>query len=149
MSPARATETCIEAIDNLHTIATDLIAFPDITLLTESHEFGLRCVDLLTAKGIQCAHVFGRTPREKQNNKRAFYMGDARMKASTIHSFKGWETQAVVVHIGSAHDHRALATAYVALSRLKRQEQESLLTVVCSASELEEYGGTWPIFESR
>ena len=76
-------------------------------------------------------------------------MGDARVKASTVHSFKGWEARAIVLHIGSSRDRKALATAYVGLSRLKRHEQESLLTVVCSDPELEEYGRTWPMFEKR
>jgi hypothetical protein len=149
ISEQSAAEVCVEAIDGLHGATTDPLAFPDVTLLTTSHEFGLRCVELLGRKGIQCAHVFGQTARERSRNKRAFYMGDARVKASTIHSFKGWETRAVVLHLGSARDQQSLAIAYVGLSRLKRHEQESLLTVVSSAPELEAYGRTWPIFEKR
>jgi hypothetical protein len=146
---ATAAEACAEAVASLPASATNSLAFPDITLLVESHEFGLRCVELLGQKGIRCAHVFGASWQEQRRNKRAFYMGDARVKASTIHSFKGWETRAIVVYLGSARDQRALASAYVGLSRLKRHEQESLLTVICAAPELEAYGRTWPCFEKR
>lgn len=149
VSATYAAETCVEAINDLHTSTSDILAYPDITLLTQSHESGLECVKLLRMKGIQCAHVFGNTYHEKQNRKRAFYMGDSRVKASTIHSFKGWETKALVIHTGSMADQRALATTYVGLSRLKRHEQESFLTVVCSAPELEAYGRTWSNFEKR
>lgn len=97
---------------------------------------------------MKCAHVFGKTWREQKNNKLAFYMGDARVKASTIHSFKGWETRALVVHVGRADNINALATAYVALSRLRRSTSGSYMTVVCSAPELEAYGRTWPDFQT-
>ena len=147
VSAACVAETCVEAINNLHTITKNVLAYPDITLLTQSHESGLECVKLLQMKGIRCAHVFGSTNHEKQNRKRAFYMGDSKVTASTIHSFKGWETKALVVQISSVTDQRALAAIYVGLSRLKRHEQESFLTVVCSAPELEEYGSTWSNFE--
>ncbi len=146
--PEHATDVCVEAVASLPA-GGDTLAFSDVTLLVESHDFGLRCVELLGEKGIRCAHVFGETWQQQKNNKLAFYKGDARVKASTIHSFKGWETRAVVVHLGNASDLQALATAYVGLSRLKRHEQESFMTVVCSAPELELYGRGWPDFESR
>ncbi len=75
-----------------------------------------------------------------------FWMGDPRLKAATVHSFKGWETRALVVHISQAMTASDLAEIYVALSRLRSSEKGSFLTVVCSAPELETYGRTWPEF---
>ena len=74
-------------------------------------------------------------------------MGDAKLKASTIHSFKGWESRAIVVHISSARSQESRALAYVAMSRLRRSAKGSAMTVVCSEPEFEEYGKTWPNFE--
>lgn len=139
VAPSQVVATCVEQVIKLPIFAEpDLLSFSDITLLVESHEIGKQCVERLHSKGINCAHVFDR------RNKRAFFMGDARIKVSTIHSFKGWETRALVVQVGRADTPRALAAVYVALSRLKRHPQRSFLVVVCSAPELETYGRTWP-----
>ena len=72
-----------------------------------------------------------------------FFMGDARVKATTLHSFKGWESRLLVVHVGHAIGSDGLASVYAALTRLKRSPEGSWLTVVCSAPELSEYGRTW------
>ena len=78
-----------------------------------------------------------------------FYMGDARIKATTLHSFKGWESRAMVIFIGQSVDKKALALIYTGLTRLKRHPQGSYLTVVSCAPELIEYGKTWPNYVER
>ncbi len=141
----RAVDVCVEAVAGLPaTSSRTTLAFPDITLLVTSHEFGLRCVERLADKGVHCAHVFGVTWQDQRDRKLAFYMGDARVKASTIHSFKGWETRALVLYLDTADDLQSLAVAYVGLSRLKQHDGEAFMTVVCSAPLLEAYGRSWP-----
>ncbi len=140
-------EACVQAVADLTGVATGAVSWADITLLVGGHKLGLLCVDALNAQGVEVAHTFGRTHKEKRAQKVGFWMGDARMKAATIHSFKGWESRAIVVHIGRARTPTDKAAAYVALSRLRRSEKGSFLTVVCSAPELEDYGRTWPMFE--
>ena len=76
-------------------------------------------------------------------------MGDARIKATTLHSFKGWESRALVIYIGQAVDKKSLALIYTGLTRLKRHRQGSYLTVVSCAHELIEHGKTWPIYVER
>jgi hypothetical protein len=125
------------------------IAFSDITLLVDSHGLGMRCVRLLKQQGIDVAHVFATKSRAQRLLKRAFFMGDARVKATTIHSFKGWEARALVICVRHARTPRARAGFYVALSRLKEHGLGSFLTVVCSAPDLEAFGETWPEFERR
>jgi hypothetical protein len=71
------------------------------------------------------------------------------LKACTIHSFKGWEARYIVVAISESSFNSELAATYVALSRLKRHTEGSYLTVVCSASGLEDFGKTWSSFEKR
>ncbi|KAB8314874.1 AAA family ATPase [Tolypothrix campylonemoides VB511288] len=125
----------------------ETLAYSDITLLVQKHQFGLECIQLLEKNGVKTAHVFGETHLEQKNRKLGFFMGDARVKACTIHSFKGWESRCMVINIKHADSAQDLAAIYVALSRLKRHERGSYLTVVCSAPELAEFGETWPIFE--
>lgn len=84
----------------------------------------------------RAAHVFGLNRKERKRRKLGFWMGDARMKAATIHSFKGWESRAMVVHVGRAGTPAARSAVSVALSRLKRSPSGSFLTVVCSAPAL-------------
>ena len=71
-------------------------------------------------------------------------MGDARIKATTLHSFKGWESRAIVIYIGKAFNNKSLSLLYTGLTRLKWHAESSFMTVVSSAEELSEYGKTWP-----
>jgi hypothetical protein len=139
---------CVQAVCDLTRAAAPAVPWADITLLVRTHNLGLRCVEELKARGIEVAHVFGRTHKEKKTRKLGFWMGDARMKAATVHSFKGWESRAMVVQVGRAATPAERAAIYVALSRLKGSPAGSFLTVVCSSPELESYGRTWPAFES-
>lgn len=118
----------------------DTVSYSDIVLLTQDHRSGLRCVELLEQKGINVAHVFGKTHQEKKPRKLGFYMGDAKVKATTIHSFKGWESSSMVIEIKQVESQEDLATIYVAISRLKRRINGSYLTVVCSEPQLEAFG---------
>lgn len=90
--------------------------------------------------------TFAPDKQERRRQKMAFYMGDARVKATTLHSFKGWEAPLLVVHIEAAGGAQSLALIYAGLTRLKRRAAGCNLTVVCSAPELLEYGRTWPEF---
>jgi hypothetical protein len=78
-----------------------------------------------------------------------FFMGDARIKATTLHSFKGREARLLVVYIAQAADPRSLALIYAGLTRLKLSADGSWLTVVCSAPELKAFGETWSSFDNR
>ena len=78
-----------------------------------------------------------------------FYMGDARVKATTLHSFKGWESRAIVLFVGEKIDNQACALIYAGLTRLKRHEKGSYLTVVSRASALAEFGRSWPNYEEK
>lgn len=68
------------------------------------------------------------------------------MKATTLHSFKGWEARLLVVCVSNAAHLQSLALIYAGITRLKRSTQGSWLTVVCSASELAAFGATFPDF---
>jgi hypothetical protein len=139
-------EACVRAICELTQAASPTVPWSDITLLVGTHGLGLQCVATLEARGIRVAHVFGADHREQKRNKLGFWMGDGRVKAATVHSFKGWESRAMVIHLGKASTPAEWSAAYVALSRLRRSESGSFLAVICSAPEMEVYGRTWPEF---
>lgn len=140
-------ESCVSAVLEMPSLATsNVIAYPDIVLLLPTHELGLQCVSLLNEKNFKVVHVFGTDKQEQKTQKIAFFMGDARIKACTIHSFKGWEARYMVIAISEDTN---LESAYVAISRLKRHTEGSYLTVVCSNPKLENFGKTWTVFEKR
>lgn len=125
----------------------------DITFLCSSQEVGGRVVEALDREpwGITAAHTFAESKGEQNRRKMAFFMGRPRIKATTLHSFKGWEAGMLVLHLGHAMKPEDMSAAYAAITRLKRDEggKGSFLTVICSAPQLSDYGKDWPIFEDK
>lgn len=70
----------------------------DIVMLLPDHKHGHEAVEFFGEKNVEVNHVFD-VVGEPKRNKRAFWMGDSRMKISTIHSFKGWELLNIVMFI--------------------------------------------------
>lgn len=137
---------CVDAVLEISDAADSVVAYADITLLVPTHKIGLAAVAELEGKKFKVCHIFDETQQEQKSRKMAFFMGDARIKACTIHSFKGWEARYIVIAITPDTD---LEAAYVAMSRLKRHSEGSYLTVVCSNPALEAFGTTWTTFEKR
>jgi hypothetical protein len=139
---------CVQAVLDMPCIADPtMLAFTDVTLLVSDNKIGLESVRLLEKRDIKVAHTFDESKQRQRDRKLGFFMGDGRVKATTIHSFKGWETRALVVYIPRAVDETSLKAAYVGLTRLKAHSEGSYLTVVCAASELEAFGRTMPKFQ--
>ncbi len=144
---------CVQAVQDMMEKG---IEYQDMTLLVSEHKMGLACVKRLKLEGVlkekEVTHVFGEDWQESKIRKEYFNPGDDKLKCSTIHSFKGWESSYIVINIDRADAPEELAAIYVALSRLKRREKGekgSHLTVICSTPELKEFGETWPIYELR
>lgn len=74
-----------------------LIHPSDITVLLPSHEIGRKFVKFMKNKNYDVNHVF--SILDEKNHKKSFWMGDGRLKSSTIHSFKGWECENVIIYI--------------------------------------------------
>ena len=94
----------------------------DIVYLVTSSKLGLYLVDQFKALNIEVNHVFEETGDAHKQHKRAFWMGDGRLKLCTIHSFKGWELQNVVLIIppNDTNDCGNLdSLIYTALTRVK------------------------------
>lgn len=70
----------------------------DIVILLPTHKIGLSFIHFMSfTKYKDINHVF--TDSEDKSNKKSFWMGDGRLKACTIHSFKGWEVENVILII--------------------------------------------------
>lgn len=147
-SRERAAEVCHGEILSMPPSADpDVLSMSEITFLTSSQTVGTEIVAKLRKNGIKSVHTFSPNYHESRKRKIGFFMGDSRIKATTLHSFKGWESRALVLFIGHALDTRSKAAAYAGITRLKRNAKGSYLTVVCSAQELDQYGRTWPEFK--
>jgi len=92
----------------------------DTVILLPNKNYGNVCVKHFEKnKGIGVNHVFESGDEEKHFHvhKRAFWMGDSRLKISSIHSFKGWEVLNVILFIPEQIDgseelfHRIVYTA--------------------------------------
>lgn len=142
--PEKLNSASCEAVTAMPPLADpENLAFPDVVLLVQRNDWGLECVNLLEERGIHMGHTFAPSPAEMRKLKLGFWMGNLRVKATTIHSFQGWGAKALVIQVG----HASPSLLYGALTRLKRQPEGSYLTVVCSVPALERYGRTWPDFE--
>lgn len=115
----------------------------DIVFLCDTIDHGRMVVDELetyTGYRHNIAHTYNHDKAIEGRLKMAFWMGQPRIKATTFHSFKGWETRLLVVYIASAHGSETRAGIYAALTRLKRHPAGSHIIVVCSDPELAEFG---------
>lgn len=149
-SPERASAICLEEILQMAPRATDdILAIPDITFLTGSQKMGASVVNALESRGVNAVHTYSADKKESRRRKMGFYMGDARVKATTLHSFKGWESRAIVLYVGEKAAGQTLALIYAGLTRLKRHEKGSYLTVVSCAGNLVDFGRSWDIYEER
>ncbi|MCL2076272.1 MAG: UvrD-helicase domain-containing protein [Betaproteobacteria bacterium] len=135
---------CEKAIhDMLIVTKPSVIAIADLTVLTANIKSGLEIVNLLDQKGVRVIHTYDLDKKESRRKKLIFYMGDARVKATTIQSFKGWESRALVMLIEKITSKEDLALIYTGMTRLKGHPEGSHLTVVSCIDELKEYGKSW------
>ncbi|MDO9278260.1 MAG: NERD domain-containing protein/DEAD/DEAH box helicase [Polaromonas sp.] len=140
-------QICCDEILGLFTRAgSERLSVADATFLCDKKSLGYEVISLLGKKGIRCVHTFDQDEKESRRQKVGFYMGDARVKATTLHSFKGWEAKTLVVYMGRNITPGALALLYTGLTRLKRHPDGSYLTVISNSNKLREYGESWPDF---
>jgi hypothetical protein len=127
----------------------EVIPVPDVTVLVSTSADGLWLAGKLKEINIRTINTFAESKKDRKMKKVVFYKGDARVKLTTVHSFKGIESRAMVISLGKggASDN---ALAYTAMTRLKRCEgtdRGSYLTVVSSHPEFKLFGKTWPDYE--
>ena len=121
----------------------------DISILVQDKSLGKDVCSVLDKIGIRHINIFSfdkdseTSIKEERARKMAFYKGDTRIKVCTIHSFKGWESKAILLFINKAEEVHDYSLIYTGLTRLKSTEA-SVMQVVCSTPSLASYSKTWP-----
>jgi len=129
------------------------LAMSDLTVLVDRISVGQLIAEELKTRNIRTTDTFAAESddpktisREDRRKKLAFWKGAPTVKATTLHSFKGWEGRSLVLCLTNAGGVRAKAAAYAGLTRLKRHPRGSYLTVVCCDRRLRSFGSHWPAF---
>lgn len=122
-------------------VVVDGGSYSDIGVMTGTREAATAIVEALKAKGIECIHTMSDDHRIERQLKHYFFRGDARVKVTPIHNFKGWEMTRIVVLLDDPNP----SVAYTALSRLSANETGSALSVVCSVDAFADYGSTFHV----
>ena len=114
----------------------DIHEFSDITFLSPNNFVGSQFVEKCENYNIGVRDTFG-DDNLSRLKKRLFFPGDSRMKATTLHSFKGFESSHLVIYVDRIDWPNTRALLYVGLTRLKTHPNGSMLTVVSSCSDIE------------
>ena len=131
-------------------------AMPDVIFLAPTNDVGIMFVEKCEKKNIHVLNTFGEedqapdafgqgngnlgTYENSRRKKLAFFLGDARIKATTLHSFKGWEGRHLVLYVSRIASAEDCALFYTALTRLKKHPNGSILTVISDCPELYNFG---------
>lgn len=131
-------------------------AMPDVIFLAPTNDAGLMFVEKCKKERIRVLNTFGQEDQKPaafdqgnrnlskyENSRRkklAFFLGDARIKATTLHSFKGWESRHLVLYVSRIASAEDCALFYTALTRLKKHPNGSMLTVISDCPELHNFG---------
>lgn len=115
----------------------------DIVVLVPTHKEGWNLVKLFKEKRININHVF-EDEDNPHHHKQSFWMGDGRLKMSTIHSFKGWELLNVIIltpsdEFQNMNNSNVDYLIYIALTRARQS-----VIVFNRHSKYKEYGKGWP-----
>lgn len=140
--------TCVEEIVAQMGCPQPLTAISDITFLADN-DLGRDVVEMLGDRGIEVTHTYDENSYRAQRQKMAFRQGVGKIKATTWHSFKGWESAQLVVAVSRAKSREARAGLYAALTRLQRTGTGSALTVVNAEPDLRSFGQKWPHFSEH
>lgn len=145
-----AAKVCLDEVLRIAPSAdSGILAIPDIVFVGGTKEFGLNLVKALGNKGIRTIHTFSDNRWEERKLKNFFYLGDARVKVTTTHSFKGMETRSIVLFVSNSSSASDLQLIFTGLTRVKRHIDGSFITVVSTHAMLEDYGRSWPDFVSH
>ena len=133
----RCTKLVLDILPNL----VDNFTYNNITLLCSSHKSGKKIVDNLKKENIFSAHVFDDEKRTQDANKMNFFLSKNKVKISTVHSFKGFESPLIIYFMERG---TIFEEAYTALTRLRLSvNNECHLKVVCNDPRFISYGETW------
>ena len=140
-------QACFDELNRMMRVLPENTAIADLAFICSSKALGRDVVKRLEDKNIQVRDTFAKNGQESQRQKRALFQGDARVKATTIHSYKGWEGKLLVVFIESLDSPKDKALLYTAMTRLRKDQQQSSLTVISTCDNIKDFGRNWPDYE--
>jgi superfamily I DNA/RNA helicase len=149
-----ATSSIDEVLNIMKFYESDKISVSDITILVDNRELGIEIENLLYENNLKVIGTFCDDEDEifrkktEKGKKLSFFKGDARIKLTTIHSYKGWEARILLICVNRVKNQRDMALLYTAMTRLKWSNSGSFITIVCAEPDLAKYGKTWPDFEN-
>jgi CDGSH-type Zn-finger protein len=117
----------------------------DVVYLCEYHHDGLAAARVIEAAGYPVHHVYSRDPDERHRSKSRFWPEAEAVKGCTVHSYKGWDSPAVVVGIGMEERSRRLG--YASMTRVSSTAPDTdtaYLVVVNADPRLADFQ---PVFE--
>lgn len=137
----------------------------DITILTTNENSGVAIVRYLKQLGIKISHVYDleskKNIKRRRNEKWKFQGGTGRLKVSSYHSFKGWQTPNVLLILDAPNTRynqneiimgetpvQALEKAlFLSLSRIKERSDNGQYNFIC-LNYLVEYNYLSELFEN-
>lgn len=135
-----------------------IVPFADVTIAVSNKALGIGLIKRLAAENIKVIHTFDlqsdskrgvkADKRKERRKKLFFYKGDARIKITTIHSLKGLESRSLILCLEGLDPSLSGKLLYTGMTRLKRSDEGSHLTVVSSVNELINHGNTWPEYQN-
>ena len=150
---------CFEEIIEMAQIKLpNIVPFADVIIAVSSKALGIALLKKLAEHNIKTIHTFDAASdpehgkaadgQQERRKKLFFYKGDARVKITTIHSLKGLESRSLILCLDSLNPAYSGKLLYTGLTRLKRSDEGSHLTVISSVAELIPHGRTWPEYKS-
>jgi len=137
------------AIELMRVRVPQTVAAADICVVASNRNEGLAVTRMLRERHFKVEDTFfaggtnmAHTNKIERMKKLAFYPNAGSIKVTTIHSFKGLESRALVIGVSKCDP----GLVYTAISRLKRSEKGSHLRVVCDDMRYLEFGRRWPDF---
>jgi hypothetical protein len=118
----------------------------DVVYQCEYHHHGLAAAGEIEAAGYPVHHVYSRDPDERHRSKGRFWPEADAVKGCTVHSFKGWDSPAVVV--GVAMEERSRRLAYASMTRVSSTapgRDTSYLVVVNADPRMAEFQPTFEL----
>jgi hypothetical protein len=82
-----------------HIVSKQKFKPSEIVILLPKNQMGTELVEFFENKGISCDHIFLTRNGSRWRNKKISSISDERLKISTIHQFKGWESPNVILLI--------------------------------------------------
>lgn len=114
------------------------VAISDIVYLVDDRDVGRCIVRELEQRKIKTHHTFGHVSDgnffsndgQERQQKMNFYKGRETVKATTIHSYKGWESRNVILVLTNKSSSKSASVAYIGITRVKKSIRGSSLSVI-------------------